>query len=86
MLISLPSPPSDAAHDQGRKQVVDALTRTTTTPVSCAAGRDRRPDRGKQLEKQAWLATLYSLIGMLIYLWFRFRADLWRGRGGGGLP
>ena len=27
---------------------------------------------GKQLQKQAILATLYSLLGMLIYLWFRF--------------
>jgi preprotein translocase subunit SecF len=27
---------------------------------------------GKQLQKQAILATLYSLAGMLIYLWFRF--------------
>jgi len=27
---------------------------------------------GKQLEKQATLATLYSLIAMLIYLWIRF--------------
>jgi preprotein translocase subunit SecF len=28
---------------------------------------------GKQLEKQAGLATLYSMLGMLIYLWFRFQ-------------
>ena len=27
---------------------------------------------GAQLRKQALLATLYSLLGMLIYLWFRF--------------
>jgi preprotein translocase subunit SecF len=27
---------------------------------------------GKQLQKQALMATLYSLAGMLIYLWFRF--------------
>ena len=31
------------------------------------------PTVGKQLEKQATLATLYSLLGMLIYLWFRFQ-------------
>ena len=31
-----------------------------------------RPTVGKQLEKQALLATLYSMLGMLIYLWFRF--------------
>jgi preprotein translocase subunit SecF len=30
------------------------------------------PTVGRQLEKQAALATLYSLIAMLIYLWFRF--------------
>jgi len=27
---------------------------------------------GKQLQKQAWLATIYSLAGMLVYLAFRF--------------
>jgi len=30
------------------------------------------PQVGKQLQKQAFLATLYSLGGMLVYLWFRF--------------
>jgi len=30
------------------------------------------PQVGKQLRKQAVLATLYSLAGMLVYLWFRF--------------
>ena len=30
------------------------------------------PQVGQQLQKQAVLATLYSLAGMLIYLWFRF--------------
>jgi preprotein translocase subunit SecF len=30
------------------------------------------PTAGKQLQRQAGLATLYSLIGMLVYLWFRF--------------
>jgi preprotein translocase subunit SecF len=30
------------------------------------------PQVGAQLRKQAILATLYSLAGMLIYLWFRF--------------
>jgi preprotein translocase subunit SecF len=31
------------------------------------------PTVGRQLEKQAGLATLYSLAGMLVYLWFRFQ-------------
>ena len=30
------------------------------------------PQVGAQLRSQALLATLYSLIGMLVYLWFRF--------------
>jgi preprotein translocase subunit SecF len=30
------------------------------------------PQVGAQLRKQALLATLYSLAGMLVYLWFRF--------------
>ncbi len=30
------------------------------------------PQVGKQLQKQAWLAVTYSLVGMLVYLWFRF--------------
>jgi len=30
------------------------------------------PQVGAQLRKQAMLATLYSLAGMLVYLWFRF--------------
>jgi len=30
------------------------------------------PQVGSQLRKQAILATLYSLAGMLVYLWFRF--------------
>jgi preprotein translocase subunit SecF len=31
------------------------------------------PTVGQQLQKKAALATLYSLLGMLIYLWFRFQ-------------
>jgi preprotein translocase subunit SecF len=30
------------------------------------------PQVGAQLRQRAWLATVYSLVGMLIYLWFRF--------------
>jgi preprotein translocase subunit SecF len=30
------------------------------------------PQVGQQLRRQALLATLYSLMGMLVYLWFRF--------------
>lgn len=30
------------------------------------------PQVGDQLKRQAWLAVVFSLIGMLVYLWFRF--------------
>ena len=30
------------------------------------------PQVGDQLKRQAWLAVLFSLLGMLVYLWFRF--------------
>jgi len=31
------------------------------------------PTVGHQLETKALLATLYSMAGMLVYLWFRFQ-------------
>ena len=73
-LIALPlSTASDSAHDQGRAEVENALTANyhdssfTVQAVDIVG-----PTAGKQLQHQAWLATIYSLIGMLIYLWFRF--------------
>jgi preprotein translocase subunit SecF len=60
-------------HDAGRQQVEGALTQAyhdsgfTIEQVEIVG-----PTAGKQLQKQALLATIYSLIGMLIYLWFRF--------------
>ena len=61
------------AHDAGRQSVENALSANyhdsgfTIEQVEIVG-----PTAGKQLQKQAWLATLYSLIGMLVYLWFRF--------------
>ncbi len=73
-IIALPqSTSTDQAHDAGRKAVEDALTANyhdsgfTVEQVDIVG-----PTAGRQLQKQAWLATLYSLIGMLVYLWFRF--------------
>ena len=71
MLISLPTP-SDASLDAGRKEIVDALNAHYNNPIVSTSVQVVGPTVGKQLEKQAALATLYSLIGMLIYLWFRF--------------
>jgi preprotein translocase subunit SecF len=73
-VISLPaSSATDQAHDAGRVAVEDALhsyyqDSGFATPSVEIVG----PTAGKQLQRQAALATLYSLIGMLIYLWFRF--------------
>jgi preprotein translocase subunit SecF len=73
MLISLPEE-SDSSVDTGRKQIVDALNARYNNPFNPDSIKVESvgPTVGKQLEKQAALATLYSLIGMLIYLWFRF--------------
>ena len=46
---------------------------TTPTLSPCATSQVVGPTVGKQLEKQALLATLYSMAGMLVYLWFRFQ-------------
>jgi preprotein translocase subunit SecF len=71
-IISLPET-ADSAHDQARVQVESALTANyhdsafSTQQVDIVG-----PTAGKELTHQAFLATIYSLIGMLIYLWFRF--------------
>jgi preprotein translocase subunit SecF len=74
VLIALPeSSATDASHDAGRQAVENALaanyhdSAATIEQVEIVG-----PTAGKQLQKQAFLATIYSLIGMLIYLWFRF--------------
>jgi preprotein translocase subunit SecF len=71
-IISLPEA-ADAQHDTGRAAVESALncggpgTNCTIQKTDIVG-----PTAGKQLQRQAALATAYSLAGMLIYLWFRF--------------
>jgi preprotein translocase subunit SecF len=74
VIVKLPlSSASDAAHDQGRSQVENALTANYHDSGFSVQQVDIiGPTAGKQLQRQAWLATVYSLVGMLIYLWFRF--------------
>lgn len=74
VIIALPiSSATDQAHDAGRQAVESALaanyrdSKATVEQVEIVG-----PTAGKQLQSQAFLATMYSLIGMLIYLWFRF--------------
>ena len=74
VIISLPqSSAQDSAHDQGRAAVEAALTNNYKDSAFHVEQVDIvGPTAGKQLTHQAVLATIYSLIGMLIYLWFRF--------------
>ena len=73
-IITLPQETAqDSAHDQGRAAVENALSAGYHDSTFSVQQIDIvGPTAGKELTHQAFLATLYSLIGMLIYLWFRF--------------
>ncbi len=73
-VIALPeSTATDANHDAGRMAVENALkSNYQDGPFSVQQVDIVGPTAGKQLQKQALWATLYSLLGMLAYLWFRF--------------
>ncbi len=75
VLISLPEQTNENALDMGRKEIVDALRAHYNNPFNDAGVKVDvvGPTVGHQLERQAGLATLYSLLGMLVYLWFRFQ-------------
>ena len=73
MLISLPEQQNEASLDEGQKQIVDALHAHYGNPFTVRTVSVVGPTVGKQLEKQALLATLWSMAGMLVYLWFRFQ-------------
>jgi preprotein translocase subunit SecF len=76
VLISLPEQTNEAALDAGREQIMSALQGHYDSSLGAKDVLNVSvvgPTVGKQLEKQAGLATLYSLLGMLVYLWFRFQ-------------
>ena len=74
VLISLPEQHVESSLDAGRQQIFDALrAKFGDKSFDIRNVQVVGPTVGKQLEKQATLATLYSLMGMLIYLWFRFQ-------------
>lgn len=67
VLISLPEQHNEANLDTGREEVFNALQQHYETPVvrnTQVVG----PTVGKQLQNKAIQATLYSMVGMLIYL------------------
>ncbi len=76
VLISLPEETNEAALDTGRQQVESALQAHYNNYFNPSSGVKVDvvgPTVGQQLKRQAALATLYSMLGMLIYLWFRFQ-------------
>jgi preprotein translocase subunit SecF len=75
VLISLPVQTNENTLDVGREEIVSALRAhynnsfdDTGIKVDVVG-----PTVGTQLERQAGLATFYSMMGMLVYLWFRFQ-------------
>ena len=73
VLISLPEANDVAGVDQGRAEIENALRAHYTSNFDERSVQSVGPTVGNQLKKQAALATLYSLLGMLVYLWFRFQ-------------
>ena len=74
VLISLPEQHVESSLDIGREQIKNALlSKYGANSFDIRNVQVVGPTVGRQLEKQAGLATLYSLLGMLIYLWFRFQ-------------
>jgi len=71
-VITLPET-SDTNSDSARATVVKALaTNYTDSTSKVEDAYTVGPTAGKQLTRQAGWAVLWSLLGMLAYLWFRF--------------
>lgn len=71
-VITLPET-SDSNSDSARATVVKALaTNYTDSTSKVEDAYTVGPTAGKQLTRQAGWAILWSLLGMLAYLWFRF--------------
>ena len=73
VLISLPEQTNENGLDAGRQQIENALRAHYSNPGTVESVQVVGPTVGHQLERQAGLATLYSMLGMLVYLWFRFQ-------------
>jgi preprotein translocase subunit SecF len=73
VLISLPEQLNESALDTGRAQVEGALKANYTSNFNVRSVQVVGPTVGQQLKTKAVQATLFSMAGMLIYLWFRFQ-------------
>ncbi|HUQ49307.1 MAG TPA: protein translocase subunit SecF [Terriglobales bacterium] len=72
-LIALESAPNEQALDSGKQAIIAALNNSSLAgKYEVRKAEIVGPQVGGQLRKQAVLATVYSLIGMLVYLAFRF--------------
>ncbi len=72
VVISVPEE-ADSNHDAAREQIVGALNNNYHAGKATVQSTDIvGPTAGKQLTRQAGWAVLWSLLGMLVYLWFRF--------------
>jgi preprotein translocase subunit SecF len=75
VLIKMPRQSDETTLDQGRQQVVSALHEHYGNPFD---DKGIKVDSvgatvGHQLEMQALRAVGWSMLGMLVYLWFRFQ-------------
>ena len=57
---------------RGKDQIIRALQTVATIDLKNVQVDVVGPQVGSQLQKQATLAVAFSLVGMLVYLWFRF--------------
>ena len=75
VLISLPRLPNETTLDQGRQRIVDALRAHYNNPFNDTGIKVDTVGAtvGHQLESQATRAVVWSMLGMLVYLWFRFQ-------------
>ncbi|MGD0912685.1 MAG: protein translocase subunit SecF [Terracidiphilus sp.] len=73
VLISLPEQTNEAGLDVGRQKIEQALNGPYAGDFTIRDEQVVGPTVGRQLEGQAGRAVLYSLLGMLVYLWFRFQ-------------
>ncbi|MDR3793251.1 MAG: protein translocase subunit SecF [Terracidiphilus sp.] len=76
VLVSLPEQQNESSLDVGRQVIVNALQQHYANHFDARTGLKVDvvgPTVGKQLELQAIKATLLSMAGMLVYLWFRFQ-------------
>ncbi|HTX75898.1 MAG TPA: protein translocase subunit SecF [Terracidiphilus sp.] len=77
VLISLPERHNEANLDVDRQEVISTLqqhyTANSFDPSKDVQVAVVGPTVGKQLQDKAIQATLLSMAGMLVYLWFRFQ-------------